>query len=365
MKNCVVCGREIEAGIACDTCDRPRSSKAAGKASAGARRATARGGSRSNVLPFPADARDAVLRGAWDVLSAADVPAAMIARDGTIRFIADTARELLELEGETDLTRDIIEEKIGWKLPHLSETLSSTVILGGREIDFSLVPLSEGADGSALLLRPPSLAEESALIENVIEPLRALRSALKAAERHRETNPLLDDTAATISRILEALDSREVSHRPTPASIPQLVRQVAGRYAPIAKLKEISLEVDVPELSDVIPDSTELTTAFEILVENSLHYVPPGGQIFIGARTTVHKKKKLALFFVMDNGPLVPDELRQRIFETDFDWEYGRTERTGRRLSECFDFATRNEGQCWVECKSGKSCTFFLSVRLR
>lgn len=364
MKKCVVCGREIEAGIACDTCDRPRSSKGAGKASAGPRRAGVRAATSSNVLPFPGAASDAVLRAAWDALNAAEIPSAMIARDGTVRYIADTACELLEIDPDTQLTRDVIEEKIGWKLPHLSETLSSTVILGGREIDFSLVPLSEGADGSALLFRLPVLTEESALIENVVEPLRALRRALKGAERHRETNPLLDDTTATISRILEALDSREVSHRSTPASIPQLVRQVAGRYAPIAKLKDISLEVDVPDLADVIPDSEDLTQVFEILVENSLHYVPAGGQIFIGARTTEHKKKKLALFFVMDNGPLVPEELRQEIFASDFDWEYG-TERTGRRLSECFDFATRHEGQCWVECKSGKSCTFFLSVRLR
>ncbi len=371
MKNCVVCGREIEAGIACDQCDPPRGSKQAAKASGGPRRASGRQATAraagGNVVPFPGEGSGVLLRAAWDVLTAADIPAVVIARNGRVRFVADSARTILRMEGDEELTRQDIEQKIGWRLPKLSETLSSTVEVGGREIEFSLVPLAEGSQGSVLLFRTSGEAlDASAMLEKVVAPLQALRQALAAAKRHRETNPLLDDTAATIDRILGELEqsSDGPGRHSSPSSIQQIIHQVASRYAPIAQLKGISLESDVPPLEDVIESADELRGLLEALVENSLRYVPSEGQIFIGARTTTHRKKLMALFFVMDNGPRVPENLRQRIFEKDFEWEEAPGERTGRRLHDCFDFATRQGGHCWVECKSEKICTFFLSLRL-
>jgi hypothetical protein len=62
-------------------------------------------------------------------------------------------------------------------------------------------------------------------------------------------------------------------------------------------------------------------------MDNSMHYVPPGGQVVIGVRWMEHKGKPLLLFFVMDN------------------------------------FAVAHEGSVWVESKTGKACTFFMRVR--
>ena len=76
-----------------------------------------------------------------------------------------------------------------------------------------------------------------------------------------------------------------------------------------------------------------------------------------------HKGKPLLLFFVMDNGPLVPEELRTAIFEPDFVWNPQSAERTGRSLFKAREFAVANAGSVWVESKTGKACTFFLRVR--
>jgi signal transduction histidine kinase len=98
-------------------------------------------------------------------------------------------------------------------------------------------------------------------------------------------------------------------------------------------------------------------------MDNALHYGPAGGQVVIGVRWMEHKGRPLLLFFVMDNGPLVPEHLRQEIFEPSFVWNPAATERTGRGLFKCREFALAHAGSVWVESKTGKACTFFLRVR--
>jgi signal transduction histidine kinase len=98
-------------------------------------------------------------------------------------------------------------------------------------------------------------------------------------------------------------------------------------------------------------------------MDNSMHYVPPGGQVVIGVRWMEHKGKPLLLFFVMDNGPVVPETLRQAIFEPGFAWNPSATQRSGRALFKVREFAVAHEGSVWVESKTGKACTFFLRVR--
>jgi signal transduction histidine kinase len=83
----------------------------------------------------------------------------------------------------------------------------------------------------------------------------------------------------------------------------------------------------------------------------------------IGVRWMEHKGKPLLLFFVMDNGPLVPEQLRQEIFEPSFTWNPASPERTGRGLFKIREFAVAHSGSVWVESKTGKACTFFLRVR--
>ena len=76
-----------------------------------------------------------------------------------------------------------------------------------------------------------------------------------------------------------------------------------------------------------------------------------------------HKGKPLLLFFVMDNGPVVPGgdpavDLRAVVrLEPDV------ARADGRGLFKCREFAVAHAGSVWVESKTGKACTFFLRVR--
>jgi signal transduction histidine kinase len=60
---------------------------------------------------------------------------------------------------------------------------------------------------------------------------------------------------------------------------------------------------------------------------------------------------------------VVPEALRQKIFEPSFVWNPSGPERTGRGLFKCREFAVAHAGSVWAESKTGKACTFFLRVR--
>jgi signal transduction histidine kinase len=304
------------------------------------------------------------------VLQGARVSCAIIDGSRSVAFVSDEVRELLGVEDdERPLTVRKLESRLGAKLPPLGEPMSARMKFGATELEVSLVPLAGGAEGAALIFHREASGNGDR--EDVLANLRALREALTAAGRYRAADPLLEDTAATLGRIVSKLDApppedESVSTQPhnLPGSVPQVVRQVAARYRPIAGLKGIDLHVDLQETHEIVRDATELQQALETFLENSIHYVPRGGQVFVGARTTTQKGRPLALFFVMDNGPDVPEEYRKVMFLPDFLWDGAAPERTGRNLAFCNSFALRHGGQCWVDVKPGKSCTFFLSMKV-
>jgi signal transduction histidine kinase len=146
-------------------------------------------------------------------------------------------------------------------------------------------------------------------------------------------------------------------------TVTDVVRRVADRFVPFADLKNVQLQVDAQDLEERFADHDQLADALGILMDNAMHYVPAGGQVVVGVRWMEHKGKPLLLFFVMDNGPVVPENLRQSIFEPEYVWNPTSSERTGRSLFRAREFAVAHAGSVWVESKTGKACTFFLRVR--
>lgn len=266
-----------------------------------------------------------------------------------------------------------IESKAGIRIGDLTVPTWAGVRVGTRNFIYTLVPMSGGASGAVLVFRHADPMNESHasfvtyVRETVLGPLRAIRESLRAAARVRNDH-FLDDTAAGIDQVLSSLElAPEVEEpaynaRPVP-TVTEVVRRVADRFHAYADLKGIMLQVDVQELEERFSDHEQLSEALAILMENALQYVPGAGQVVIGVRWMEHKNKPLLLFFVMDNGPVVPEHLRTAIFEPSFAWNPQSSERTGRGLFKCREFAVAHAGSVWVESKTGKACTFFLRVR--
>jgi hypothetical protein len=324
---------------------------------------------KAPVVPFPLESASPAVTSIANVLIAAGVAAIVLGPDRSVKFITDEAPRLFALPPSGLGTLRQIEAEAGLRVGDLAVPSSAATRIRNRNILFSLVPLSGGASGAVLVFRPADAAESHASFatfvrETVFMPLRSLRESMSAA---RQAHPLFADAAAALDQILSSLEMAPEVEEPAPETrvqkVVDIVQRVADRFVPFADLKGITLQVDVPELEERFRNGDQLAEALGILMDNSMHYVPANGQVVLGVRWMEHKGKPLLLFFVMDNGPVVPEGMRQAIFEPGFVWNPSAPERTGRGLFRCREFAVSHAGSIWVESKTGKACTFFMRVR--
>ena len=398
-----MCGREVTEGILCEKCDKPRrkstppapaadlpapeavfspapTAASASRKSDSGRQAAAAAPAleqdpfpKAPIVPFPVESASPAITSVVNLLVASGVAAVIVGPDRSVKFVSDAAKKLLDAPSSELSTLAAVEAKAGIRVGDLTLPNSAGVRIGGRNFFYTLVPMSGGASGAVLVFRQADPMNEahisvvSYVRECVFGPLRALRESLRSAAAQRNDH-FLADSAAGIDQVLSSLElapeveEHSYAARPVP-TVTDVVRRVAERFRAYADLKAIRLDVDVQELDERFSDHEQLAEALAILMENALHYVPASGQVVLGVRWMEHKGKPLLLFFVMDSGPVVPEAMRQAIFEPSFAWNPTSAERTGRGLFKCREFAVAHAGSIWVESKTGKACTFFLRVR--
>lgn len=396
---CFMCGAAISQGILCGKCDSPKKPKKAEAAapipappkpqpappaptaaapstpSAPARTAEATAPAldpfpKAPVVPFPIESASPAITSVANVLIAANAAGIVLGPDRSVKFITEEAKRLFQLPPSELASIKQIEAAAGLRIGDITLPATNTTTIHKRSYISSLVPLTGGASGAVLVFRRADAMSESHasfvayVRETVLMPIRALRESMSAAQKR---DPLFQDAAAALDQVLSSLelapDIEEQAPRQRTPTVTEVVQTVANRFVPFADLKGISLQVDTPELEERFRNHEQLAEALGILMDNSLHYVPAGGQVVIGARWMEHKGKPLLLFFVMDNGPVVPESLRTTIFEPGFVWNPAAPDRTGRGLFRCREFAVAHSGSIWAESKTGKACTFFLRVR--
>lgn len=385
-RKCFMCGREVTEGILCDKCDKPRkksgatapiesmeSAKPEVSVAATAPALEQDPFPKAPIVPFPVESASPAITSVVNLLVSSGVASVLVGPDRNVKFVSDEARRLFDAPQSELATLAAIEAKTGVRIGDLSVPSSAGVRIGTRNFIFTIVPMSGGASGAVLMFRAADPMNEvhasfaRYVRETVLGPLRAIRDSLQAAAQSRHDH-FLADSAAGIEQVLSSLEMAPDVEEPTSAARPvptvtEVVRRVADRFRAYADLKGIRLDVDVQDLDERFGDHEQLAEALAILMENALHYVPGAGQVVIGVRWMEHKGKPLLLFFVMDNGPVVPEALRQAIFEPSFVWNPVSSDRTGRGLFKCREFAVAHAGSLWVESKTGKACTFFLRVR--
>ncbi len=400
-QKCFMCGSQITQGILCEKCDKPRKKGGsiavtappevverpapppAPKPAAPPLQMTAPPRSsettavaledafpKAPVLPFPVESASPALTSVVSLLIAAAVPSVLLGSDRGVKFVSDDATKLFNAAQSDLKSLKFIEQQIGIPIGELSVPTTAGVHIGGRNVLYSLVPLSGGASGAVLVFRPAAESHASFATyvrETVFGPLRGLHDSLLAASRMRSNDPFLADSADTVEQILTAMELAPEVEEPATAgrqlTVTDVVRRVADRFVPFADLKNVQLQVDAQDLEERFADHDQLADALGILMDNAMNYVPAGGQVVVGVRWMEHKGRPLLLFFVMDNGPMVPENLRQSIFEPEYVWNPSSPDRTGRSLFRAREFAVAHAGSVWVESKTGKACTFFLRVR--
>jgi two-component system, OmpR family, phosphate regulon sensor histidine kinase PhoR len=189
------------------------------------------------------------------------------------------------------------------------------------------------------------------------DPVNSVRF-LEKIERHaNRLNNLIEDLL-TISKLesgqvnlkLELLDLRTFAGR--------VVEELLGR----AGEKKATILNEIPPDLHACADLDRLEQVFYNLLDNAIKYGRAGGRILLQGQDLPDGKVRLC---VSDDGPGIPAEARDRIFERFFRIDKARsrdTGGTGLGLSIVKHIVQSHGGEVWVESEPGRGTSFFFTL---
>jgi two-component system, OmpR family, sensor kinase len=158
------------------------------------------------------------------------------------------------------------------------------------------------ADASHELRTPlTSILANLELLAEVLEGEEgeAAHSALRSSRRMRRL-------VADLLLLARADAQRQVAHEPT--DLGQVVVEAAAELGPVADGHELDVDAEHAVVAGA-PD--ELHRLALNLMENAIKHTPPGTHV----RAAVQQENGHVVLTVADDGPGIPEELRDRIFE--------------------------------------------------
>ena len=180
---------------------------------------------------------------------------------------------------------------------------------------------------------------------------------LKIIERNAERLDLLIQDLLTIS----ALESGRMQLNLHPVELRPLMEKVFADLQAKAKNKSVQLVNDLPELT-ASADVSRLEQVFANLVDNAIKYGREQGSVRVGGRKLDDGKLEI---FVQDDGPGIPPEALDRVFERFYRVDKARSRDqggTGLGLSIVKHIVHSHGGEAWAKSELGKGATFFFTL---
>ncbi|MBH8552487.1 histidine kinase [Nostocaceae cyanobacterium CENA357] len=136
-----------------------------------------------------------------------------------------------------------------------------------------------------------------------------------------------------------------------------VLEELRDRYT--AKSQE--METDIPQdLPYVYADQERIRQVLVNLLDNAIKYTPEGGKISIAG---LHRTTQKVQFSIGDNGPGIPIENRDRIFENHFRLQRDeKTEGYGIGLCLCQRIVRAHYGQIWVDSAPNGGAWFHFTL---
>lgn len=158
-------------------------------------------------------------------------------------------------------------------------------------------------------------------------PLAALKThaqvALKADTPQDRSSALMkviqgvDRSSHVVAQLLtlSRLSQEEALNDIAPVDLHKLATEIVAYLVPIALEKNIEIELaSPPEAVMILGNDTALGILIRNVVDNAIRYTPENGEVKIQLIETEDE----VIFRVIDSGPGIPVELRERVFERFF-----------------------------------------------
>ncbi len=189
------------------------------------------------------------------------------------------------------------------------------------------------------------------------EPELATRF-LKTIEKHTDRLTYLIEDLLTISR----LESGQILMNLQQVNLSREVGRVFDDLQSRAAEKKVTLQNLLPTDLTAQADAGRLHQVLFNLVENAIKYGSHEGQVNVGGQTLGDKKVEL---WVRDDGPGIPAEARERVFERFYRVDRARsrdTGGTGLGLAIVKHIVQAHGGEVWLKSELGHGSTFYFTL---
>ena len=194
-------------------------------------------------------------------------------------------------------------------------------------------------------------------LTSIIAAGAALDSPSVTAEERHELSEAVVEQGQRLSRLVEnlldvsRLQTGHAEPRREPVDLPGLLEAARHSIGARGELVRLALDPDLPALS---ADPTQLERAFANLLENAV--VHGGGeQVLVRSRVVGDR----VVVRVVDRGPGIPEQERERIFEPFY--RAGEGAGSGLGLAIARGFVEANGGEVDVESLPGQGSSFVVS----
>jgi two-component system phosphate regulon sensor histidine kinase PhoR len=180
---------------------------------------------------------------------------------------------------------------------------------------------------------------------------------LKIIERNASRLDLLIQDLLAIS----ALESGRITLNLQPVLLRPLAEKVLADLKARTDAKGVKLVNDLPELT-AMADADRLEQVLANLVDNAIKYGRADGTVIVGGQKTDADKIEI---FVQDDGPGIPPESLDRVFERFYRVDKARSREqggTGLGLSIVKHIVQSHGGKVWVKSEPGKGATFLFTL---
>jgi two-component system phosphate regulon sensor histidine kinase PhoR len=189
-----------------------------------------------------------------------------------------------------------------------------------------------------------------------ITSIRLLVDTLaRGALRDKQQAPtLLDKIAAETDALhqmsqelldLSMIESGQALFRMIPCSLTDLVDQALDHLNEQAERRELSVEIKVAPDIRVLADPDQAQRVLRNLLHNAIKFTPPGGRM----RVTAEQNGEWVTVSVLDTGPGIPPDERERVFERFYRGDRARgSPGTGLGLAIAKHIVEAHGGRIWV-----------------
>ena len=217
------------------------------------------------------------------------------------------------------------------------------------------------------------------LVHDLRSPMSAVMGALDVMDEVFPFDELEDDISSQAIRVarrgaqrvlgmveslleIARMQSGQMDLNLTAMRLRPMIVQLLIDFTTTANEFGVILRNDVPvDLPAVRADQGKITRVLTNLMDNALKFTPAGGQILVTAEMTEHNQVKIQM---IDSGPGVPEEYRDRIFErfTQVPGHPGRRRGSGLGLTFCRLAVEAHGGRIWVEPRTSGGSVFVFTL---